>query len=95
MGVALNEQETVIQISRDEDVAHIWTSDTMVMTKLDHNVEDSSEWECTKVGVIEGVISDKEYTCPKSFISFRKKKRTMSEEQKKAAAERMKLKTEH
>ena len=92
MGVALNEQETVIQISRDEDVAHIWTSDTMMMTKLDHRVEDSEEWTCEEVQKIDGEVFAKTYVCPKKFISFRGKKRTleMTDERKKALMENLK-----
>ncbi len=91
MGVAVNEQETVIQISRDEDVAHIWTSDTKMMTKLDHLVEDSEEWTCKEVQKIDGEVFAKTYVCPKNYVSFRSKKRdrVLTEEQKREAAERM------
>lgn len=72
MGVSLNEQETVICIMRDEDVAHISTSDTMMMTKLNHRCEDYPEsWK--KVDENEYYNF---YECPKDFISFRGKKRT-------------------
>lgn len=92
MSASLNEQETVIQISRDEDVAHIWTSDTMMMTKLDHRVEDSEEWTCEEVQKIDGEVFAKTYICPKNFISFRGKKtqRVLTDEQKKAIADRLK-----
>jgi len=91
MGVALNEQETVIQISRDEDVAHIWTSDTKMMTKLDHRVENSEEWTCKEVQKINGEVFAKTYVCPKNLISFRKKTQSvnMTEERKQALADNL------
>lgn len=52
MSIPVNEQETVVQFSRDSDVCSIWTSDTTIMTKLDKLAESDevSEWKCIDVG---------------------------------------------
>lgn len=67
--ISVAEQETVIQISRDEKVAHIWTCDTTVMTKLD------KIYEVTDVAYVDGAVYSKRYECPKEFVSFRSKRR--------------------
>ena len=82
----IEEQETIINFSRDEDVAHIFTSDTTVMTKLDKLVENgASEFERVELEP-DGSLYGKWYTCPKRCISFRA--RPMSEERRKAMSER-------
>lgn len=90
MGIPVAEQETVVHISRDSNVATIWTSDSTMITKLDKRVETSGEWSCREEHGQDGTLVDKIYTVPKSFISFRKKKREISEEQRQAASERFK-----
>lgn len=88
MGVPLFEQETVINIMRDEDVAHICTSDSTMITKLEHRCESNpDEWK-----KVDENPEYKFYECPKNFISFRSKKtagRELTEEEKLAAAERL------
>lgn len=56
MGYTLDEQETVIQISRSSDKMKIWTSDKTMMTKLDKLVSGSSEWSCTGENKIDGDV---------------------------------------
>ena len=85
--IPTNEQEATISFSRTEDTANIWTSDSVVMNKLDKFVEDeNSPWKCTGVGKNEeGGVVCKEYTVTKNMISFRSKKitgRKLTEEQK-------------
>lgn len=88
MGVPLFEQETVINIMRDEDIAHICTSDSTMITKLEHRCESNpDEWK-----KVDENPEYKFYECPKNFISFRSKKtagRELTEEEKLAAAERL------
>ena len=87
MHVPLDEQEIVINICRDEDVAHIWTSDTTMMTKLDKYVQEGT-YKLIRVERLEdGSVHGKWYECPKKWISFRHKTRTLTEEQKMAKAE--------
>ena len=88
MGVPLFEQETVINIMRDENIAHICTSDSTMITKLEHRCEaNPEEWK-----KVDENPEYKFYECPKNFVSFRSKKvsgRERTEEEKLAAAERL------
>jgi len=93
MNVATEEQETVIQLSRNDSTASIWTSDTTAMTKLDHLCKRSAEWKLQEVNHFkDGSVSDKKYSCPKAFISYRSKAVTMNltEEQRQQRAEQIK-----
>lgn len=43
------EQETVIQISRNRDMASIWTSDNTQLTKIKHIMrKDPNSYVCTE-----------------------------------------------
>jgi len=93
MSVAYSEQETTIGFSRDEDIAHIYTSDTTMMTKFDKLVRTSEHWSEEKTVNCDGELVGKFYTCPKKLLSYRGAMRTgreMSEEERKTAAERLK-----
>lgn len=84
--VSISEQEVSINFMRDETFATIYTSDTTYMTKLDKLCKTSPD--------IYSLIADtgrgKTYRVEdKTLISFRAKKRELSEEQKIAAGERM------
>lgn len=86
------EQETIIRWYRDEDKATIYTSDLTMMTKLDKLAESSEEWTLVHTSYFKDkTIADKTYECPKKLVSFRAKTyvSTMTEEQKKVAAERL------
>ena len=86
MGVPLFEQETVINIMRDENIAHICTSDSTMITKLEHRCEaNPDEWK-----KVDENPDYNFYECPKNFISFRSKKivgRERTEEEKRRSAE--------
>ncbi len=88
MRIPANEQETVIQISRDGNEANVWTSDVTMMTRLDKLVRRSPEnYRLRDEGHsrIGGELVNKEYTITdKSLISFRpaKVKRDLSDEQR-------------
>lgn len=85
MNVPIYEQETVIQISRDNDTMSIWTSDTTMMTKLDKLCEKSNRWTCTSVEKIEGDVANKEYTADKTLLSLlpdKRKVKPLTEAQK-------------
>lgn len=92
MGISLEEQETVIQFGRTDTGATIYTSDSTMITKLDHLCEDAPEfYSVDKVETINGEVVSKFYKLTdKKMISLREKKRTLSEEQKIKFAERMK-----
>lgn len=92
MNVPIYEQETVIQISRDSNEAHIWTSDTTMMTKLDNLCSASDSWRLTSTGTIDGDVVNKEYVADKALISFRKnrnKTTPLTDEQKDELRDRL------
>lgn len=85
--VSISEQEVSINFMRDEDFATIYTSDTTYMTKLDKLCKTSHDM----YSLIADTGRGKTYRVEdKTLISFRAKKRELSEEQRIAAGERMK-----
>lgn len=85
--IPVAEQECVINFMRNEDFAIISTSDSTMKTKLDKLCEESPEY----YSLIEENSYYKTYRLTdKSLISFRKKKKEMSDEMKNAASERFK-----
>ncbi len=84
--ISITEQEVHINFMRDEDFATIYTSDTTYMTKLDKLCKTSPDM----YSLIADTGRGKTYRVEdKTLISFRVKKRELSEEQKIAAGERM------
>lgn len=84
--VSISEQEVCINFMRDENFATIYTSDTTYMTKLDKLCKTSPDM----YSLISNTSIGKTYRVEdKTLISFRVKKRELSEEQKIAAGERM------
>lgn len=84
--LSIAEQEVNISWMRDEDFAKIYASDSTTITRLDKLCKTSPDMyklaNETPVG--------KSYICmDKTLISFRTKKRELSNEQKEAAGERM------
>ena len=88
--LSVAEQETYIHFMRDEPFATIYTSDSTQMTKLDKLCVDSKSSKY--YSVIKETTVGKTYRCTdKSLVwGFRTAKKEMSEEQRKAAGERMK-----
>jgi len=81
----LDEQETTIDIDYREKRAYIYTSRSAVSKKLLSLCEEHDEAEVVKVDKYGAEIS-----VPVDWISIKpKKKRTMSEEARKAMAERL------
>ena len=93
MGLMIEEQETHVNFNRNDERATIYTSDTTMMTKLNKLVElQGTEWKIESVSKLKnGELIGKTYSCPVSFISFRRKKieREYSKERKKEIAERL------
>lgn len=82
-----DEQECIISFMRNDDFAIISTSDTTMKTKLDKLCENSPNF----YSLIEENKYYKTYKISdKSLISFRQKKKEMSEENKVKASERFK-----
>ena len=85
--VSIEEQETNVAFMRDEDFATIYTSDTTQMTRLDKLCRTSPDM----YSLIENTGRGKTYkVADKGLISFRSKKREMSDEAKEAASQRFK-----
>lgn len=88
--IPIDEQETVIILGRDSQIALISTTDTRHMNKFDKLVKNNpSEWRLHGASYSGWDMVEKEYECPINLISFRKATKTISEEQKEAAANRM------
>ena len=78
------EQETVINFNAGEPTATVCTKDKAVMRKLDKLVREFPEIY-KQTGQSK---TDKIYSMPKSYISYRKP-RKLSEEQRESARQRM------
>ncbi len=101
-GIPIDEQETVIQASRDSDVAFVTTTDPTVLTKIKRKIRNPlnedfySDWTLYDVSfrsdrVRPFDVTSLTFACPKKLaISFRNKteRAEMSEERRKAARER-------
>ena len=84
--LSVTEQETNINFMRDEEFAKIYTSDSTMITKLDKLCKDAPKMYKLDYETPVG----KAYICKdKSLISFRSKKRELTDEQKEAAGKRM------
>lgn len=85
--VSIEEQETVIVYMRDEDFAIVSTSDSTQKTRLDKLCKNSPEY----YSLTDDNGRYKIYRLEdKTLISFRAKKKEMSDEAKEAASKRFK-----
>lgn len=93
-GVSTDEQETTINYGRNDEEAEVYTSDNTVLTKIKNMFSsDDCEWK------LKNVVKDKKgnvvsvfFPVPKKLISLRAKtvKSSLTDEQRRAAAERLK-----
>lgn len=84
--LSVSEQETNIIYMRDQDFAEIYTSDSTQMTRLDKLCEKNPDM----YSLIADTGRGKTYhVVDKTLISFRAKKKEVSEEQRLAAGKRM------
>lgn len=95
MGLSIAGQETTVSFMRDSDLCKVYTSDSTVMTKLDKLAESDKAplWKLKKEHRLQsGELVGKTYETHKRLISFRADitTRKLTDEQKEAAAERMK-----
>ena len=93
-GNTSEESEVCVTALKSEDIANIYTSDNSYLTKFKKLIEINPDaWKITQVversdGTISGVMLQ----APKKFISFRAVERVgrvMTDEEKTAAAERL------
>lgn len=92
MNIPVNEQETVINFTRDSDKATVYTSDTTMLTKLHKLMKKTpEEWRLVHQDTVDGQVVSETFECPKKLISLRASiiSRVMTEEQRQAAAERL------
>lgn len=90
-GVSSIEQETTINISRNRDVAYVYTNDNTMITKLRKKVETSpNDYTCTVAGYSKEthLPSGYYFEFPKKLLSFRNW-RTISDEQRARVRERL------
>ena len=97
-GVSIDEQETVIAFSRNDDTASVETTDPTVLTKLKrYATTNPDEWVLTNVTTGQDESDPMKITsicfeCPKKLISLRSKStapRELTEEERAEIAERM------
>ena len=92
-GLSRYEQEVIINFNAEDDTATLYSANPVWIRKMDKLVKQNPEqFEMYRQEKLHGEIVSKAYKFPKEFITIRTKKRdgTMSEEQRKAVAERMK-----
>lgn len=93
MGVSLEEQEIVIQASRDESFATMYITDRTWMTKLDKRVEANPKlFQVVEEHKVAGEVIGKTYRFPKKMITIRTgevTRRKLTEEERKQQAERL------
>ena len=83
----VSEQETITSCMRDQDFAIVYTSDTTMITKFDKLCKNNPEY----YSLIERNKYGNRYKiADKTLVSYRQKKKEMSEENKNAASERFK-----
>ena len=78
------EMETVVNYNAGERTATVYTRDKSVMRRLDRLVADYPE----SYKLLKQTEIDKTYSIPKSFVTYRKP-RTVSNEQREQARQRM------
>lgn len=92
-GVDVDEQELIVNAMRDEEFFTVYTSDNIYLTKLKKLAAvNPKEWEIIQIVENKGNILGVKFKAPKKLLSFRTAtvERTMTDEQRAAAAERLK-----
>ena len=94
MALQIEEQETHVNFMRGDERARIYTSDTTMMTKFNKLVEAAGkDWMVEEVHRLQktGEVVGITYSCPVSFVSYRKKAvaREYTMEQKEQIANRL------
>ena len=93
MKIPPNEQETVINFSRNGEIASVYTSDTTMITKIKKLViKNPKEWVVVEIHKSENDIVAYTYECPKKLAAGLRSgsiKKEMTPEQRKASADRM------
>lgn len=91
-GNASDESEVCVTALKSEDIADVYTSDNVYLTKFKKLIETNPDaWKITQVVErYDGTVSGVMLQAPKKCLSFRAGKEVeVSEERRQAAAERM------
>lgn len=101
-GIRLEEQETVVNFYRTDHRMSIYTSDQTMITKLMKLLKKSEQNEeagyiLVREEKMNGRVVAIEVSAPKHLISLRtpKKKRELTDEERKAMADRMRMARKH
>ena len=101
-GIRLEEQETVVNFYRTDHRMSIYTSDQTMITKLMKLLKKSEQNEeagyiLVREEKMDGRVVAIEVSAPKHLISLRmpKKKRELTDEERKAMADRMRMARNH
>lgn len=90
---SVDEQETTIQVSRDEGVLNIWSSDNTMITKLRKCVAEGPDtWKCWEGSRdSDGNVTGYFFSAPRKVLTLRANPivRDYTDEQRAEMAERM------
>ena len=84
-----SEQEVVIRFDNESDEATIYTSHPVWMRKLEKYAAENKEFKLKNEWLCDKQVISRTYVCPKDLINIKGKRRVMTEEQRRAAAERL------
>jgi hypothetical protein len=93
MGLTIDEQETVINYGRGTDKISVYTTDTLMMRKLDRYAKDNPDWDLVKAETSNGEVVSKTYLVPKKYLLLRKRLPAIheyTEDEKNVLRERLK-----
>ncbi len=94
MGLAIEEQETYISFYRDDGKVHLYTSDTLMIARMEKMMkEPNCEWKLVKKDYARGTdeVVGCEYEGPRKLVSIKSHGRIFTEEQLKVMKERGKM----
>ena len=90
MSLTFEEQELIINLNGKDDVIRVSTTYPHWIKRLDKYCEENpDEWKKTYEYIEDGRVISANYEAPKSLLKLQKKKRQVSEAQRKASAERL------
>ena len=89
-GILAEEAETHINYDRSSTLAFLYTTDNKVVTKMKRIFNNSSDYICEAMVREDGSIISYIFSFPKTYLTFRRGKRNMSDEARKQASERIK-----
>ena len=86
------EQETIVNFNAENNTATLYTADPVQIRKYDKYVaQNPNQFKIIDIQTCQEDVISKTYEFPKKFVTVRKKEtvRTMTEEQRRAASDRM------